>query len=84
MNKADWRPIETAPKDGSWVLLCGGKCQGDEGDYDWRPVVAQWTDYLNGRLGQKYERWQFAWYDGGYYGTYEGPTHWLPLPDGPA
>jgi hypothetical protein len=67
-----WQPIETAPKDGTWVLLTGGKV-----DYGWDGetlppcVVGQWDG----------ERWQFAWYDGGHYGHYEAPTHWMPVPE---
>jgi hypothetical protein len=79
-----WQPIETAPRDGVWVLLAGGNCDGDEGDDDGRPVVAQWTNYMNGRTDTKYERWHFAWYDGGYYGAYDNPTHWMPLPAAPS
>ena len=72
-----WQPIETAPKDGTWVLLAGGDI-----DYGWddpsKPasVVGQWT--------ADSECWQFAWYDGGFYGEYETPTHWRPLPAPPA
>ena len=70
----EWKLIETAPLDGTWVLLTGGRIE-----YGWcekdKPtiVVAQ-------RSG---ECWQFAWYDGGYYGEYELPTHWMPLPEAP-
>jgi len=69
-----WRTMESAPKDGTWVLLTGGYI-----DYGWdgnsQPVVVS---------GQFIEmRWQFAWYDGGYYGEYEKPTHWRPLPSPP-
>jgi hypothetical protein len=69
-----WQPIETAPRDGTWVLLTGGECFGeDDGE---RTVVAQWDEYGGGT-------WHFAWYDDGYYGAYYGPTHWMPLPAPP-
>ena len=74
----EWQSIETAPRDGTWILLCGGEI-----DYAWdgsdKPicVVAQYeSDSADGG-------WQFAWYDGGYFGTYVNPTHWMPLPDLP-
>jgi hypothetical protein len=76
-----WRPIETAPKDGSWVLLQGGNI-----DYEWDgdtkpPVVV--GQYIGGAAHHDEQRWQYAWYDSGYYGEYEGPTHWMPLPQPP-
>ncbi len=74
-----WQPIETAPKDGTWILLCGGRieygwCQEDE-----KPsaVVAQYAGLSKNPV------WQFAWYDSGYYGKYIEPTHWMPLPKPP-
>jgi hypothetical protein len=72
-----WQPIATAPKDGTWILLTGGRIE-----YGWcqdehpRCVVGQAVS--GGENG-----WQFAWYDGGYYGEYIDPTHWMPLPDAP-
>ena len=80
---SDWQPIETAPRDGTYVLLAGGNCKGDEDDNDGRQVVAQWTNYLNCHTDTNYGKWQFAWYDGGYFGEYVKPTHWMPLPDPP-
>lgn len=74
-----WQPIATAPKDGTWVLLAGGAIRyGWDGNDPPRCVAGQFTDELNGADG--HDRWQFAWYDGGYYGEYESPTHWQPLP----
>lgn len=69
----NWETIETAPKDGSWVMLKGGTI-----DYGWdgegQPpfVVAQWG-------APRRLCWQFAWYDSGYYGEYESPTHWAVI-----
>lgn len=81
-----WQPIETAPKDGTSVLLCGGctdeltddsDFEGFEGDVSveeaHRPVTGLWRG----------DRWIYATYDGGFYGKYEGPTHWMPLPLAP-
>lgn len=71
-----WMPIETAPKDGTWVLLTGGSI-----DYSWdgktepKVVVGQhiiWED--------KWPQWKMAWFDSGHYGEYCNPTHWQPLP----
>ena len=78
MDTLGWLPIATAPQDGSWIMLTGGKIA-----YGWygylKPpcVVGQWTTDAGG--GDE-PSWQFAWYDGGYYGGYEAPTHWMPLP----
>lgn len=80
---SEWKPIETAPKDGTWILVCGGSC-GQESDTDPSCVSAHYTNYLNGRTFENDGWWQWAWFDGGYYGRYESPTHWMPLPDLPS
>lgn len=73
-----WQPIATAPKDGRWVLLSGGRIE-----YGWdretKPPAVVGQAVNGGEDG-----WQFAWYDSGYYGEYEDPTHWMPLPAPPA
>lgn len=69
----EWKTIDDdTPKAGTWVLVTGGDVDS-AWDNDTSPfaVVAQ-------RL--KNGRWQFAWYDSGYYGEYIGPTHWMHLP----
>ena len=74
-----WQPIETAPKDGTWILVYGAGT--DDEDEARNVAVAQYTNYLNGRTTEWH--WQFAWYDGGYYGMFNAPTHWMPLPEAP-
>jgi len=76
---SEWQPIETAPKDGTWIIVFGGITGDDEEDRSF--AVAQWSNLLNG--GTTDPRWMFAWYDGGYYGQYYDPTHWMPLPPPP-
>ena len=70
----DWQPIETAPRDGTWILLRGGTSKyGWYGD-NFPPMVCAQFDCSS---------WQFAYYESGYYGEYKNPTHWMPLPAPP-
>jgi hypothetical protein len=85
---SDWRPIETAPRDGTWVLLTGGECEfNEESDNRGRVVTAQWTTEYRSNAGDRliadFGRWEFAYYDSGVYGEYENPTFWQPLPSPP-
>jgi hypothetical protein len=69
----DWQPIETAPKDGTRILLW---------DTD-EAVVAKWDDIsMGGAKG-----WQIAVVkligDVNYYEATFNPTHWMPLPEPP-
>ena len=67
-----WLPIETAPKDGTWVLLSGGDI-GENG----RPmVVGQFEDF--------HKIWIYLTDDDGFVWQYRNPTHWQPLPAPPA
>lgn len=71
----EWQPIETAPKDGTWVLLAGGSMRYGWDGETFPPCVVGQHDGGNG--------WQFAWYDNGWLGEYEIPTRWMPLPSAP-
>lgn len=79
----EWQPIETAPKDGTWVLLCGGKTTEDDymktGVRVERPVVAFWKKDIY--LCDCY--WAYTFWDGMWRDEYENPTHWMTLPEQP-
>ncbi len=71
----NWEPIESAPRDGSWILLRG------ESGYVRRPFrvsVGCWNgEYRPHSPWQTSEACSFT-DDGG------PPTHWMPLPEGTA
>ena len=69
-----WRQIDTAPKDGTPILVFGGS-QGrddDKAEAEYMGVVRWYFD-----------SWYVANYDSGYYGQWHGATHWMPLPSPP-
>lgn len=64
----DWQPIETAPKDGTTIIL----------HVDWEPLtVAGFWDVASGVWCVK---WDSHPLNGGFYPV----THWRPLPTAPA
>lgn len=72
-----WQPIETAPKDGTQILLFdpSGTWDPDLASFSPRVAVGAWKDFPNG-----HGEWR------GYYSglsAVEEPTHWMPLPEPP-
>lgn len=66
-RKVEPQPIETAPDDGTWILVC-------EADYEcW--MSAQWG--LLNINPNKYDG-AMGWSGHGY--IFDGVTHWLPMP----
>lgn len=64
-----WQPIETAPKDGTWVILftpAGVQCGYWGGSYFGRDMA--WLQYAH---RSDYEEVEGV------------PTHWMPLPEPP-
>ena len=68
----EWRPIETAPKDGSWVDLWA---YFPEHDLAKRVPSAKWDREVN--------NWRYSYW---HFGQYKYPptiTHWQPIPAPP-
>lgn len=83
----EWQPIETAPKDGTWILLTGGNIE--EWDVDEEvtnnPPIVTARFYRIEWWGSDLFDWYIAPYDSGLlHISYENPTHWMPLPALPA
>ena len=62
-----WRPINTAPKDGTAILLAVGKIVGSGRFVHCAPWGGHWKDRY--------------YFDGGTHPS--GATHWMPLPEPP-
>lgn len=75
----DWKPIESAPRDGTTIIIWGGESVFSEGDCGpvkiLEPVVARWSwrDEWEGDYGSEYDS---HW-------IHKNPTHWMPWPKAP-
>ena len=71
----EWQPIETAPKDGTTVILYG-PCR-----IVWPPRKLSDREHTDATIATAYFRctcWQ-----AGFLGSIIEPTHWMPLPEPP-
>lgn len=74
-HKASWLPIDTAPKDGTHILL-------------YRPSVGEWTkvsigDWEDDKYAKKPRPYWSSCYErilGILWCRSNAPTHWMPLP----
>lgn len=75
-----WQPIETAPKDGTWILACvpsdSQYNQENNAGYSWLPEVIHWGVYHPNSRGK--EEWRNG--DGVRRPHH---SHWMPLPEPP-
>ena len=70
---SDWRPIETAPMDGTEILLAVGQ----------RAIeIGHWIPGIPSEWDRRIMRWNLG--REGHWSTWNGePTHWMPLPVSP-
>lgn len=69
---SEWRPIETAPKDGSALILFDPETEAPQ---MW---VASWCEFEGDPDGDGY------WVDfSAALAEINGATHWMPLPEPP-
>ena len=75
-----WQPIETAPKDGTAVLLYGL----------WAGEIAGPTSHPTTDIGAwskhkgDFDGFEWCLSTGDAYACWMKPTHWMPLPPAPA
>lgn len=70
----EWQPIDTAPKDGTFIILGGGMWGDEELAAAKRVMIARWLN----------DEWMVCVAEGGYSCfPIIGPTHWMPVPQQP-
>jgi len=72
LAELDWQPIETAPRDGTAILI-----------YDGIDYYVSW--YAFDSVFETNKSWIFGKATGPYnaYAEIDTPTHWMPLPEPP-
>lgn len=80
---SEWPPIETAPKDGSEIILRRGK-RVTAGCWHERVETSPEYDSTGEYIGRTVQDGGALWIsnDGGFTEE-EPPTHWMPLPEPP-
>ena len=72
-SKMEWQKIETAPKDGTWVLVVVS---------GYLPTVAYWSMNYKNWLTEIQNDVSDEMWEGLLYVEYH-PTHWMPLLESP-
>jgi len=76
-----WLPIETAPKDGTRILLFR---EGQQYVGRWYPVYETWGVAAQREPGEWGSFTSIGECRVGQVKFWDGPTHWMPLPPPPA
>lgn len=76
-----WRPIDTAPRDGTMILCWSTIWAGEISNPDEREGLAYVAYYASGKSDYLGEWWNV--HGGDAYSAWIQPTHWMPLPTPP-
>ena len=73
---SEWQPIETAPHDGTWILVTGFRQQHNG------PISHMFAVAAFFPRSEKNPMGPYEWFYGTKREQYiDSPTHWMPLPN---
>jgi len=75
----DWQPIDTAPKDGTWIL--GINNRGNQSVIIWKNEALDWFDISRSGWIHPFSDGRLSTFWNGGCGSVA--THWMPLPAPP-
>lgn len=75
MSVNEWQPIETVPKDGTAIHLCGKRWDPDTDQFLYKAWYKCHFSSTNIRVN--------GWYNGPYIEEGYRLTHWMPIDDLP-
>lgn len=76
-----WRTIETAPRDGSWFVICR---LGEDDFYEvgrYEPLIHDIFEEVGDNLFRRVPKQVYDWSG---FNNFHRATHWMPIPDAPA
>lgn len=81
---SEWQPIETAPKDGTEIILRKGDRVTSGAWIEWSETSTEFHGTTGAWLGEVEQDSGANWasWDGGFLEEDE-PTNWMPLPEPP-
>jgi hypothetical protein len=77
-----WKPINSAPTDGSFILIRGGSMEiqsYEDDDVQWLKAPMVVARFIKKEFSLTF--WEMAIYDGYCSLEYENPTEWRELPE---
>ena len=82
----EWKPIETAPKDGTWIMAWRGSamvgCMEPLVFVSWLDGIWCWPDDVEDIYDDPFGVWERMDATGDFFHSNEF-THWMPLPAAP-
>lgn len=80
---SEWKPIETAPRDGTWFMICNAEDDFDSYEIGCYDPYYCWSYVEVGDGLYRHVREDEPAYEWRGFNNMHRATHWMPLPEPP-